>query len=196
MSWSLCSINCICSCTTNHFKLMVSKSRRGGRADKGLPMEEGELSENQAIKDELDERNLLEDMQSEELAMALGLDYGAGYIIKEEPLSITSKKITSSEELSKIPKDEEEVSSSAGESTIHVVKATEKHKRRSTVSKKFKLVFPRKKFYRCLRRLTRLRVADAATVAMIGIVKYLVEEVSCLGVSTYKLCKLMIPKLQ
>ncbi|VDO59214.1 unnamed protein product [Haemonchus placei] len=62
-----------------------------------------------------------------------------------------------------------------------VNRVLEKHKPRERLSKKLHLVFPKQKFYRSLRRLTRLRVADDSSVSITAIVKYLVEEILCLS---------------
>ncbi|XGW17081.1 hypothetical protein V3C99_002030 [Haemonchus contortus] len=165
-------------------------NKRGGkksaRPSKATVVEKEEVLDesNECIKSELEDRNALEDEQSDELALALERSCGCdtGKVIKkeDEPTNVIVK-IVVNEELDKLPKDEGQSSSSSGEASIHVAKVLEKHKRRERVSKKLKLVFPRQKFYRSLRRLTRLRVADDSSVSLTAIVKYLVEEIFCLS---------------
>ncbi|KAK6031865.1 core histone H2A/H2B/H3/H4 [Ostertagia ostertagi] len=95
--------------------------------------------------------------------------------------SENQKEIAAIDDLSKLPKDEEEGNKDIVDAAIRVVEVLKKNKYRAKVSKKNRLAFPKMKFYRCLRRMTRLRVADAASVFMAAIVRYLVEEVFSLA---------------
>ncbi|KAK6054220.1 core histone H2A/H2B/H3/H4 [Cooperia oncophora] len=107
------------------------------------------------------------------------LMHATKHMVQEETISLLDHEADEEDDdLTRLPKDEQEVNSTSnGEGAIRVVKVIGKNKRRKKVFKEFELIFPRMKFYRCLRRLTRLRVADTAPVSLAAIMKFLVEEV-------------------